>query len=204
MTEQSHSQYPAVLLFGAPGVGKGTQGRLLSENPGLLHVSSGDIFRNLDADSADAKKVTALTKRGELVPDELTLHVFKEAIQQKIDDGSYTPDSELLVLDGIPRTVGQAAALDNVVDVLMVISFLCTDQEAMIQRIQKRSEQEDRTDDGDVATIRRRFEIYHKTTKPVLDCYPDELIQNIDPQRPPEEVLQELLGCITPILPARS
>ena len=92
----SVSQYPAVLLFGAPGVGKGTQGQILQGIPGFAHISSGDLFRSLDPNSADGREAAETSARGELVSDELTIRVFRNALEERVNSGTYSPEGELL------------------------------------------------------------------------------------------------------------
>ncbi|GAB4160961.1 MAG: adenylate kinase [Planctomycetaceae bacterium] len=195
--------YPAVLLFGAPGVGKGTQGRILQGIPGFTHISSGDLFRNLDPNSDEGREAHECTSRGELVSDELTIRVFQRWLRDLVASGKHDPEKDLLVLDGIPRTVQQAADMDSLVNVLAVICFECADEEAMLRRIQHRAKIENRNDDLDEATIRHRFEVYHKETEPVLKHYSPDLIKRIDPLMTPAEVLRELLDIVIPIHPAK-
>ena len=73
-------RYPAALLFGAPGVGKGTQGAILARIPGFFHLSSGDIFRSIDIGGEDGREVTKYISRGDLVPDELTVKIWRRAL----------------------------------------------------------------------------------------------------------------------------
>jgi adenylate kinase len=197
----SVSQYPAVLLFGAPGVGKGTQGRILQGIPGFVHISSGELFRSLDPESADGREAAETCGRGELVSDELTVRLFHENLEERVKSGAYSPESELLVLDGIPRTVDQANALKNLVAVHAIVAFDCSDEEAMVERILHRAELENRSDDTNVETIRHRFEVYHDETEPVLKCYSSEIIKKINPLKTPAEVLRELLDCVIPVHP---
>src|SRR5688572_21597402 len=97
-------RYRAVLLFGAPGVGKGTQGKLLGQIPGIRHLATGDMFRSMDKKSPLAREVLGFMSRGELVPDELTVQLWQQHVKDLIQSGKYSPTSDLLVLDGIPRS----------------------------------------------------------------------------------------------------
>jgi adenylate kinase len=191
--------YRTILIIGPPGVGKGTQGKVLGGLPGFLHVSSGECLRALDKGSPAGGEVAAFIARGELVPDEFTLKVWQSAMETFIADGRFDPDKDLLILDGIPRNVAQAEILEQYADVLLVACLVCRDEEAMVARIKGRAQLEDRPDDADEAVIRRRFEVYRRQTEPVLDHYPAELRCEIDALRSPAEVLQAVLNCVIPV-----
>lgn len=191
--------YKAVLLFGAPGVGKGTQGRVLGAIPGFYHLSCGDVFRALDIGSAEGKEVYRYSSRGELVPDDLTIRIWAKSLQGQIAVSNFKPREDLLILDGIPRSVRQAELLRDHVDVLGLVYLVCSNEEAMIHRIRRRAIKENRADDANEQIIRRRFEIYHRESAPVLDCYPAELIHKVDAIGSPAEVLRAVLDCVIPI-----
>ena len=105
-------KYRCVLLFGAPGVGKGTQGKLLGRIPGFVHMASGDIFRSLDKSSELGRKFLQYSTQGLLVPDDVTIEVWKDHVGRQVAEGTYRPDRDLLVLDGIPRSVEQCRSLE--------------------------------------------------------------------------------------------
>ncbi|MDY7107425.1 MAG: nucleoside monophosphate kinase, partial [Planctomycetota bacterium] len=95
--------YKCVLLFGAPGTGKGTQGKMLGENDGFIHLATGDIFRSLDKESELGQKFLYYSSRGELVPDDLTIRLWQDHVRGLIDAGTYDPTRDILLLDGMPR-----------------------------------------------------------------------------------------------------
>src|SRR5438093_1058172 len=97
-----------VLLFGPPGSGKGTQGKLLGTLPGFVHVACGEVFRSIDLSSEVGKVFMKYSSKGELVPDDFTVRLWKEHIDRMVQFGALKPDSDVLVLDGIPRNVEQA------------------------------------------------------------------------------------------------
>jgi adenylate kinase len=183
-----HAPYRAILLFGAPGVGKGTQGQRIGRLPGYRHVSTGDLFRSLDRDSTLGKEVRSYSERGILVPDDLTIRIFDDAIQRLIASGQFDPDQGTLVLDGIPRNVNQARSLDGQIRVARIIYLVSSDEQVMVGRMKRRAELEGRKDDTDEQVIRRRFDVYRGETKPVLECYPRDLIVEIDALGSPDEV----------------
>lgn len=202
-TPMSHNPWPAILLFGAPGVGKGTNGRVLGSILGFHHLSSGEIFRALDAESPEGREAAACSSRGELVPDDLTIRIFDAVLSEMIARGEYHPEDDVLVLDGIPRTVRQAEMLSDSVDVLAVVSFQFADEDVMVERIRRRAVLENRADDADEETIRRRFEIYRRETEPVLRCYGETRVHAINAEGSPMRVARDLLDALIPAIENR-
>jgi adenylate kinase len=195
----SPERYRTVLFFGAPGVGKGTQGMVLGRLPGFHHLSSGDIFRSLDKESPQGKEAASCMSRGELIPDNLTIRICTNGLQQRIDDGEYKPADDLLILDGIPRNVPQAEILRETVNILSIVCLVYSDENVMVERMKNRAMQQNRSDDADENVIRRRFEIYREQSEPVLDFYPKELIAEIDAVATPAEVLRNVLDVMIPL-----
>ncbi len=192
-------RFVSILLFGAPGAGKGTQGKILASVPGMFHHSSGEVFRNLNPKTAPGKTFMEYSSRGELVPDDLTISVWRENLDQQIRDGKFHPNADLLVLDGIPRNSNQAILMDAHIDVHKIIHLGCGDHEALIARLRKRALEENRFDDAKEDVIRRRFEVYTAETRPVLDHYADALIAEIDAMGTPMRVLRDILNILIPV-----
>ena len=191
--------YRSVLLFGAPGVGKGTQGKLLGQVPGFFHMASGDIFRSLDKQSELGKKFHHYSSQGLLVPDDVTIEVWEDYVRRRVGDETYRPDFDLLVLDGIPRNVAQCKAIEAHVEVLRVVHLEAPDIDDMVKRLKKRALKEGRIDDADESVIRRRFEVYHEETAPVLGYYDAKLLSAISAVGSPAEVLMHVLEAIVPV-----
>lgn len=187
-----------ILIFGQPGVGKGTQGKIIGSVPGFVHLATGDMFRGLDRDSALGQEFLKYSTQGLLVPDELTCRFWQQYVQGLIDTNQYKPDSDLLLLDGIPRSVEQARILDEHIDVLRVIHLVCQDSDALVARMTKRAEQQGRPDDADEEVIRRRIQVYHDETQPVLGHYDASKIVEINAVGLPGEILQNILNSIIP------
>ena len=173
-------KYKAILLFGAPGSGKGTQGKILSAIPGFFHSSTGDIFRSLDLQSEWGRQVWDFTRRGELVPDELALQIWKHWITGMEMVNGFRPSSEILVLDGLPRSKRQAELLDGYVEVLKVIYLDCKDMSKMVERLRRRALRENRPDDANDKVIKNRLEVYERDTMPVLSHYSADKIIKLD------------------------
>lgn len=196
---QAPYPYPAALIFGIPGAGKGTQGDILRTVPGFYHISSGVVFRQLDRTSEVARTVRAYINRGELVPDELTMRIFLSYLEARRESGEFRPQNDLLLLDGIPRDVNQVKALQPYIDVRLVVHLVCSDEEAMIQRIRRRAILENRPDDASEEVTRKRFEVYHQVTVPVLKEYPADIIRDVDSTRTQAEVLLSVLQELVPV-----
>lgn len=196
-------RYRCILLFGPPGVGKGTQGKRLGQRAEFVHLATGDVFRSLDRTSAMGKKFVEYSSRGELVPDDLTIEVWKAHVRGLIDKCAYDPGTQLLILDGMPRSVRQAEMLDRVIDPLGIVFLTAPDLSEMVRRMQLRAETEGRHDDTDEQVIRRRFEVYDQETAPVLRHYPTELISKVDAIGSIEEVSRRIDDAMSRILPAR-
>jgi len=191
--------YKTVLLFGAPGTGKGTQGKILGCVPGFYHLSCGEVFRRLNPHSEIGQIFMEYSSRGELVPDDVTIRMWHEYIHAQETLNFFDPTRELLILDGIPRNTHQARLMDEHIEVLHVIHLTCRDQRAMIDRLRKRALKENRVDDAKEEVIRRRWEVYERESRPVLEHYKKGVITDVDAVGTPAEVLQAILATIVPI-----
>ncbi len=192
-------RYKTVLLFGAPGSGKGTQGKILEAIPGFYHSATGDIFRSLDLQSEMGRIFWQYSSRGELVPDEFTVKLWKNYINGMEMINQFHPESQLLVLDGIPRNKQQAELLDETIDVVKIIYLVCADMKKMIERLRRRALKENRFDDANDKVIQHRLEVYEHETKPVLDHYPAEKIARVDATMNQLAVLAEIIRVLAPI-----
>ncbi len=191
--------YAAILLFGAPGAGKGTQGKILAQIPGLYHLSSGQVLRDISPNSDDGQQIIQFTSRGMLAPDDLTLRIIRRALKHLSEQGRYFPKEELLILDGVPRNEQQADMISEFVDVRHIIHLACVDESKMIARMKRRARIENRVDDADENIIRHRFEVYHEETAPILKYYSDDIITAINADGTPAEVLRLLLDVLIPL-----
>jgi len=186
-------KYRSILLFGAPGVGKGTQGKILGSIPNFFHCACGDVFRNLRADSPLGRLFIQYSGRGQLVPDEPTIELWKHFIENNTKIGRFHPKTDTLVLDGIPRNVAQAKILKNTLDVTAVFYMRSSDEDKLIARIQRRAVKENRLDDANLNVIRDRLRVYESETKPVLNFYGRKLVHNIYADHSPAKVLVDIL-----------
>ena len=160
--------YKTVLLCGAPGAGKGTQGKILGSIPGFFHLSCGDVFRTININSELGQKICEFTSRGDLVPDDITVELWQENMNARKVLNDYKPNTDLLVLDGIPRNAEQAELLTSHIEVLKVVHLVCADKEKMIERLRRRALKENRADDAREEVIRHRWDIYEEESRPLL------------------------------------
>ncbi len=191
--------YKSALLFGAPGSGKGTQGRILGAIPGFYHSSCGEVFRRLNPESELGRIFFEYSSRGELVPDEVTVRMWAESLHAHEILGDFKPKSDLLILDGIPRTVEQAKLMEQHIEVLAVIYLVCDNREEMIRRLRRRALKENRPDDADEKVIRKRWEVYEQETAPVLDYYDPTRVKEVNSLGSPAKVLSDVLQHVVPV-----
>ena len=192
-------RYKTILLFGAPGSGKGTQGKILGAIPGFFHTACGDIFRSLDLSSEMGRIAWEYSSRGELVPDEFTVKLWKQYIKGMEMVNQFHPETEILVLDGIPRNVMQAQLLEDTLDVLKVVHLRCTDMSKMVERLRRRALKENRLDDANDKVIQHRLEVYERETRPVLDFYPPNNIVKVDATKSQIRVLSDIIKILVPL-----
>lgn len=189
-------KYRTVLLFGAPGSGKGTQGKILGTIPGLFHFACGDAFRNLRITDPLGRLFIEYSSKGQLVPDEPTIDLWQRNIQGSTLNHNFDPNHDVLILDGIPRNPRQAEILRDTLDVRAVFHLTCTDMTKMVERLQRRALRENRLDDANLDIIRQRLETYELETKPVLDFYGSKIVHHVDSTQTPLNVLRSILDKI--------
>jgi len=186
-------KYRSILLFGAPGSGKGTQGKILGTIPDFIHWSSGDVFRSLQPETPLGKTFLDYSSRGQLVPDAPTIQLWRQSMEDLTKTGRLQPERDTLVLDGIPRNVHQAEILRDVLNVTGVFYLCSQDVEGLVARIQRRAMKENRLDDANIEVIRQRLKTYENETLPVLKFYGDGLVHQINADQSPVAVLADIL-----------
>jgi len=208
-----------LILFGAPGVGKGTQAKILADMKNLYHISTGDILREAVKNGTELGKIAkSIMEKGELVPDHIIAGIVKEALQSdKAKNG--------FILDGYPRSVDQASALDKIFDELNIknVKLVIVDAEdaVLIDRITGRKictvcgyilskgdllkenkcpscgnvDSFVKRKDDNEEVVKRRLSIYHETTKPVLDYFKGKTESiTVDGMQPIEKVTQDIIA----------
>jgi adenylate kinase len=181
-----------VLLLGPQGSGKGTQAKLISKTYGIPQVATGDMARELkELDTPLGHEVKEIYDRGELLSDDLIVRMIRDRLSR----GDTIPG---FILDGFPRNLAQAEALDSLLaeldrDLDVVFDLQIGDRDVVMERIAKRAVEEGRTDDTPDA-IRKRLEIYDRDTAPLIDHYRANQanVVGIHADRPIEEVFGEI------------
>jgi adenylate kinase len=158
-----------LILFGPPGSGKGTQAAKLVEKYGLMHISTGDLFRyEMGNNTPLGLKAKEYMNEGKLVPDEITIAMLKNKVLS-------SPEANGFIFDGFPRTIAQSEALDVLLEELeQPISTLISlevEEEEIVQRLLNRGKTSGREDDNDEDVIRKRISVYLQQTTPVFDYY---------------------------------
>lgn len=188
-----NAPFSAVLVFGPPGSGKGTQAQFLSRLTGHYHLSSGDIFRNLPPTSEFYQLQREYLDRGLLIPDETAVDIWKEHVAGLVKSGQFQPTRQLLLTDGMPRTPKQLELLAGALRVLAVLSLEIDDERHLIERLEKRAQAQKRADDQNAKTLARRISIYKSESKEILHSFPANSVISIAADQRPFEVLRDIL-----------
>jgi adenylate kinase len=183
-----------LILFGPPGAGKGTQATAISERFSLVHIATGDIFRDNVKNQSDlGQRAQHYMDRGQLVPDEIVIAMVEERI-------SHDDASSGFLLDGFPRTVRQAKALDDTLAleghaIDGVIRLMVSDDE-LLSRLLRRAEQQGRSDDTQ-EVIENRLAVYRDETEPLLDFYRERgLLYEVDGEGDISQVRERVLNTV--------
>ena len=160
-----------VVIFGAPGSGKGTQSEMIIKQFGLDHISTGDVLRaEIKAQTEIGKLADSFISKGNLVPDEVIIKMLEQVIDEK-------KECKGIIFDGFPRTIAQAGALKAMLgkrgtDVAVMLD-LKVDDEELISRLLERGKRSGRSDDN-LETIKSRLEVYENYTAPLINHYKTE------------------------------
>ncbi|MBO5249288.1 MAG: adenylate kinase [Muribaculaceae bacterium] len=161
-----------LVIFGAPGSGKGTQSELLIEEYGLFHISTGEVLRDLIARKTELGKIAdSYISKGNLIPDELMINILADVLE------SNPATANGVIFDGFPRTINQAKALKEMLasrnTKVHAVVGLEVDENELIDRLIKRGQESGRSDDN-LETIKQRLEVYHTQTSPLKEYYTAE------------------------------
>ena len=160
-----------IVIFGAPGSGKGTQSEKIVEKYGINHISTGDVLRAEMKNGAElGKTAKGYIDQGQLIPDELMIDILASVFDS-------FKDSKGVIFDGFPRTIAQAEALKKMLaergqDVSVMVDLDVPEEELMVRLI-KRGKDSGRADDNE-ETIKKRLHVYHSQTAPLIDWYKNE------------------------------
>ena len=189
-----------IVLFGAPGAGKGAQAERISSMYGMVHLSTGEMLRSAIASGSDlGARAKETIDQGNLVPDDVIVKI----VDARMDEGDC---GKGVILDGFPRTVAQAKALDDMLTgkglALDHVIEIKVDEDALFARIEKRALERRRTgtarSDDNADTLRKRLAVYHENTAPLLPYYLEKgVLRSVDGMRSIEDVatqIDNLLG----------
>ena len=179
-----------IVILVPPGAGKGTQAKRISAEAGIPHIATGDMLREaMDNATEMGVRIKPIYDAGDLVPDDQMIELIRERL-------SVSDTAEGFILDGFPRTVAQAEALDRALEEidreLTAVLFFQVPDELAVERLHVRALQEGRTDDTP-EIIRHRLEVFHKRTEPVVEYYRSRgILVGIHAERPIDAVFAEV------------
>jgi adenylate kinase len=177
-----------LILFGPPGVGKGTQAARLTETRGLVQLSTGDMLREAIANGTElGRKAKSVMDAGKLVADDIIIGMIAERLS--------SPEcANGVILDGFPRTIEQAKGLDSMLDDMGLnidrVIEMQVDESILADRIKKRAQESDQVrDDDNVEVLKKRLKVYHENTAPIIPYYKDGgKVSVVDGMQPIEDV----------------
>ncbi len=174
-----------IILIGIQGAGKSTQGNILSEKLGIPYLSTGHIFREMAKEKTKiGRYLKEVMNSGALIPDETTLEIVSEYLHRPEYEKGY-------IMDGFPRTTAQAEAFENGIE--KVIYLKVSDKEALWRLAYRIDDREDAT----LVAIRKRIELFHEVTEPVILYYRQKgLLVEIDGEQEIENISKEILAAV--------
>ena len=181
-----------IILFGPPGAGKGTQAEKLVSKRSMVQLSTGDMLRaEIEANSALGIRAKKIMEAGELVPDDIMIKMIEtRMVSDRAKEG--------IILDGFPRTLKQAEALDNMLTqnklVIDHVIEITVDENLLFERIEQRAIQSDKVrDDDNAEVLKQRLKVYHDNTAPVLPFYRDKgILSQVDGMMNIDEVAEKI------------
>ena len=203
------NKYKSFLIFGPNGIGKGTNAKAIGTLPGYLHFSTGDMFRALVVRVKDGtaseleRQIDETMKSGGLVDDETTVRLTGQNLETAVEEGRLNPQTDYLLLDGVPRNKEQAMMLDSFIKVCGIL-HITAERNVAVERITNRARIEGRKDDQDPVAVGKRLDIFFENLAPLLSYYdpafdgsPDydsEIIHYINAAQRPAKVLRDVLA----------
>lgn len=181
-----------ICLLGGPGSGKGTLSELIKKNYNNVgYMSAGELLRGAAAaDTPEGRALAEQLRRGEIVPQEITIGLLREQIEKQ--------DKDFYLIDGFPRQVDQAQTFEDTVVAPKAVLFLSVSDDVLIKRLLNRGKTSGRSDDNE-ESIRLRIDVYHKKCLPVNEYFGERLTK-IDANRTPMEIFEEVKKIINKIL----
>jgi adenylate kinase len=181
----------AILLFGYPGSGKGTQGQILAALPGFHHVAMGDILRGLTPAHPLYAAIRERITQGNLVPDELVMELFASHLASL-----NLPPTDFVIVDGIPRSKRQVELLNRVVEVIKIFKLSIYDEGIVVDRLRRRAAAQNRLDDASDAVIEHRLDVYRRETESCITSYPGTILTRIQANQPVFDVHLDIISAL--------
>jgi adenylate kinase len=181
----------AILLFGYPGSGKGTQGQILAALPGFHHVAMGDILRGLKPAHPLYAAIRERITKGNLVPDELVMELFGSHLESL-----KLPATDFVIVDGIPRSRRQVELLNEQVEVIKIFKLSIYDESIVVDRLRRRAAAQNRLDDASDTVIQHRLEVYRNETESSINSYPGTILTRIQANQPVFDVHLDIIGAL--------
>lgn len=200
------SKVTVVFVLGGPGAGKGTQSEKLVRDYDFVHLSAGDLLRaeQTREGSLYGALIADYIKNGQIVPQEVTIALLRNAIQAALDEAGsksnpapgWTNGHGRFLIDGFPRKLDQALTFDRKVCCSAFVLFLHATEEVMLGRLLERGKTSGRTDDN-IESIKKRFRTFEETSMPVVDMYRGEgKVVQVDALKSPDEVYADIRGAM--------
>lgn len=186
-------KYQSIIILGAPGSGKGTQGKALNTLPEFFHCACGDVFRSINPDTKLGQIFLDHSRKGQLVPNDVTIRLWLDCISGCQRSHAFRPDEQYLVLDGIPRNIIQAKLLEPFLEVLAVFHLHNASNDELAARIKRRALKENRLDDAVETVIFRRLEVYQMESRPILAHYSSSLLHTIDARQSASAIHDQII-----------
>jgi adenylate kinase len=180
-----------ILLFGYPGSGKGTQGKVLSALPGFHHVAMGDILRSVTPTHPSYERMQTFLRRGDLVPDDLVMELFFGYIEQL-----KPAHEDFLLIDGVPRSARQTELLNQRVQVIKIFKLSVYDERIVVERLRGRARAQNRPDDASDEVIQHRLNVYRQETESCIRSYPGTILTRIQANQPIFDVHLDIMHAL--------
>ncbi len=193
-------KFSAILLFGPPGAGKKALGTFLAHSGTQHYLAMADILRSLPVRSPAGQLYYSYASKGELLPDDATVEIWKYYVQGLIATNAYDPETQDLLLDGLPLTLTQAVLLQDIIQVRHIIVLEISNREELYRRMQYRARLEGKLEEIDISVLENRFKVYQQETQKIFDFYPKHLISRIDGSQRKLEVMRDVLVRISHLL----
>jgi adenylate kinase len=190
--QEQHIQMKNIVIFGAPGSGKGTQSDLMIEHYGLGHISTGDVLRNEIKNGTElGKTAQSYIDKGNLIPDDLMISILAKVYDE------FGRGHKGVIFDGFPRTIPQAEALKKMLDErgdkVAAMIELDVPEDELMKRLILRGQQSGRADDNE-ETIKKRLVVYHSQTQPLIEYYTAKgVLRTVDGTKDMNEVFEDII-----------